>query len=111
MRSFSRSLDVPCMLVSLPIAGILLVLLLVAFYAGVGWFVEWLGPLVMRVFVGLIGVVTLGLGVKALFGVFTGRPTVGYSKPAVVMASLFFVLMGLGLFLLAVVAPLDTTGF
>jgi hypothetical protein len=105
------SFEIFCLLLSLPIVGILVVVVYVAVNLGVGWFVHWLGPLVARLFMGLIGLVTVGLGSTALFRVVTGRPTTGeYSQPQIVLASLFSVLLGLGFLLIAVLAS-DTTGF
>ena len=98
------------MLLSLPIAGILVVLVVVAIKAGVGSLVQWLGPLVVRLLVGLLGLALVGLGSRALFMAFTGRTMVGPAKPGAVVASLFCVLLGLGFFLVAVLAS-DTTGF
>ena len=106
-------LDFPCLIVSVVISLILVVPLMFALRLGVGWFadriVEWSGPFGARLFVGLIGVAMFGLGSKALFAVFTRGPIVA-SKPATVLASLFFILVGLGMFLLAVAAS-DTRGF
>ena len=92
-------------------AGILIVLVLVAFYAGVAWFVEWAGPLVARFFMGLLGLALVGLGTRALFMVFTGRTMVGPAKPGALVASLFCVLLGLGFLLVAVASSSDTRGF
>ena len=105
------SFEIFCLLLSLPIAGILVVVVYVAVNLGVGWFVHWLGPLVARLFMGLIGLVMFGLGSRALFRVVTGRPlTLEYSQPQIVLASLFSVLLGLGFLLIAVLAS-DTSGF
>lgn len=109
----SGSWDVPCLLASFVIGGILTVLLIVAFYVlvnvGVERFVEWAGPGFVRLFIGLLGLSMFGLGSWALFNVFTGRP-MAVSKTRAVIASLFFVLLGIGFIFLAVVAS-DPTSF
>ena len=109
-------LDLPCLLVSIVIGGILAVLLIGAFYVlvavGVERFLEWpIGFLVARFLFGLLGLAMVGLGSKALYRVFTGQPIAGeYSNSQVVLASLFSVLLGLAFIVLAV-APWDSEGF
>jgi hypothetical protein len=106
--------EIECLVASSVIGGILAVLLIGAFYfllrVGVERFLEWpIGYLVARFLMGLLGLAVFGLGSKALFAVFTGGRIVA-SKPATVLASLFFVLIGLAFIVLAVV-PWDSEGF
>lgn len=98
------------------IGGILAVLLIGAFYilvaVGVERFLEWLGPRALRILAGLLGLATFGAGSIALFRFLTGRAknVAQYSKTRVVLSCLVFVLAGLFLILMAVLAS-DSEGF
>ena len=108
--------EIECLVVSAVIGGILAVLLIGALYVlvavGVERFLEWLGPRALRILTGLLGLGTFGAGSIALFRFLTGRAkNVGqYSKTRLVLSCLVFVLAGLFLILVAVLAS-DTTGF
>ena len=98
------------------IGGILAVLLIGAFYVlvavGVERFLEWLGRRALRILTGLLGLAMFGAGSIALFRFLTGQAkNVGqYSKTRVVLSCLVFVIAGLFLILVAVLAS-DSEGF